>query len=70
MIDRHLTTKPSERSVEVPGSTFRAILAVVFCSGMGELVLNLIQRSCVVPCLVSLALAWASHVAALGSAWI
>jgi hypothetical protein len=70
MIDRHLTTKQSERSIKVPGSTIRAILALVFCSGMGELVLNLIQRSCVVPCLVSLALAWASHVAALGSGWI
>jgi len=65
MTDRKLT-KQSNGSVRVPGSTFRAILALVFCSGVGELVLNLIQRSYTVPCLVSLALAWASQVAALG----
>ncbi len=70
MTDRELEAKPSEPGVAVSGGTFRAILALVFCSGMGELVLNLIERSCVVSCLVSLALAWASHVAALGISFI
>lgn len=66
MTDRQPSGKQLESRAEVSGSTFRAILALVFCSGMGELVLNLIQKACMVPCLVSLALAWASHVAALG----
>ena len=70
MTDRQLSAKQSEPRVEVSGSTFRTIFAVVFCAGMGELLVYHIEQSCVVPCLVSLALAWASHVAALGSAWV
>ena len=56
----------SEQPVQATRYTVRAMVAFLFCSGMGELVINLIQRNCVVPCLVSVALAWASHVAALG----
>ena len=66
MTPRQPGAQHSEQPIQATRYTVRAMVAFLFCSGMGELVINLIQRYFAVPCLVSVALAWASHVAALG----
>ncbi len=64
------TTQLSERNAQshwsVANRVLRSALAVICCSGVAELVAIGFGQKCVFTCIVSLALGWASKLAAFG----
>ena len=66
MLQGILSAPKSEWLGRIRGTLFGAALAGVLCTGIGQVVFTLMGRTCILSCLVSMALAWASHVAAYG----
>src|SRR5215469_16573217 len=50
---------------DVARKLFASLVGIIVCSGIGELILQISER-CMLSCLVSIAIAWASQVAAFG----
>ena len=67
MMHPQLRTRTSPSIWKVAGNIFKSAAAVICCSGIAELIAQLIGPKCLVTCLVSMALGWASQLVASGA---
>jgi len=68
MTHSQLSADISEWRSKIASRAFKVLIAAILCSGVAGLALRQLEGSCMVPCLLSLALAWASQVAAFALA--
>ena len=67
MMHPQLRTSNSPSIWNVAGNIFKSAAAVICCSGIAELIAQLIGPKCLMTCLVSMALGWASQLVAIGT---
>lgn len=67
MMHPQLRTPNSPSVSNVAGNIFKSAAAVTCCSGIAELIAQLIGPKCLMTCLVSMALGWASQLVAIAT---